>query len=139
MIACWPGKIQPGSVNQQMWAFWDFLPTAAALAGAPAVTNVDGISMLPTLLGQTQTNQHNFLYWEFHENGFKQAARTNDWKAVRVKAGAPLELYDLKTDLAEQHDVAKENAALVQRLEAHLKASRTDSDKWPIQAETEKK
>jgi arylsulfatase A-like enzyme len=139
MIARWPGRIQPGTVNQHMWAFWDFLPTAAALAGAPAVTNIDGISMMPTLMGQTQTNRHDFLYWEFYEGGFKQAARTNDWKAVRVKVGAPLELYDLRTDLAEQHDVAKQNAVLVERMETYLKTARTESDRWPIQAESEKK
>src|SRR5262249_2555081 len=71
MIVRWPAKIKPGQVSDQIWAFWDFLPTAAEIAGKDAFHRVrdktDGISMLPTLLGKAQTNQHDFLYWEFHE------------------------------------------------------------------------
>src|SRR5215470_5243121 len=65
MIVRWPGKIKPGRVSDQVWAFWDFLPTAAEIAGVKAPDKIDGISMLPTLIGQIQTNQHAFLYWEF--------------------------------------------------------------------------
>src|SRR4051812_6675609 len=101
MIARWPGKIKPGVVSDQVWAFWDFMLTAAEIAGVPVPEKTDGISILPTLLGGKQTNQHGFLYWEFHEKGSKQAVRMADWKAVRVEIGKPLELYNLKTDLHE--------------------------------------
>jgi len=98
MIARWPGKIKPGVASDQVWAFWDFLPTAAEIAGVKPPPNIDGISILPTLLGQKQTNQHEFLYWEFHEKGSKQAVRRGDWKGIRLEPGKPLELYDLKND-----------------------------------------
>ena len=132
LIVCWPGHIKAGTVNDQPFAFWDFLPTAAAVAEAKLPAPVDGISMLPTLLGQPQTNQHAFLYWEFHERGFQQAARMGDWKAVCPQAGQPLELYNLKTDLGEQDNVADKNPEVVAKIEAYLKTARTESDLWPI-------
>ncbi len=132
LIARWPGRIKAGQVNDDPWAFWDFLPTAADLAGAPVPANLDGLSMLPTLLGQTQTNRHEFLYWEFHERGFQQAVRMGDWKALCPQPGQPLELYNLKSDLGEQHNVAAQNPEVVAKIEEYLKTARTDSDLWPI-------
>jgi arylsulfatase A-like enzyme len=132
LIARWPGRIKAGQVNDDPWAFWDFLPTAAEIAGAPVPPNLDGLSMLPTLLGRTQTNRHQFLYWEFHERGFQQAVRMGDWKALRPQPGQPLELYNLKTDLGERHDVAAQNPEVVAKLEEYLKTARTDSDFWPV-------
>jgi arylsulfatase A-like enzyme len=132
LIARWPGRIKAGQVNDDPWAFWDFLPTAAELAGAPVPDNLDGVSMLPTLLGQSQTNRHEFLYWEFHERGFQQAVRMGGWKAIRLQPGRPLELYNLKTDLGEKHDVAAQNPEVVAKIEEYLKTARTDSDQWPI-------
>jgi arylsulfatase A-like enzyme len=134
MIVRWPGKVPAGTTNAEPWAFWDFLPTAANLAGGKVPERIDGISLLPTLLGQAQTNHHEFLYWEFHERGFQQAVRMGDWKAVRPPAGAPLELYNLGTDPGEQHDVAARNPEIVARIEAYLKTARTESEHWPIKA-----
>ena len=65
-----------------MWAFWDFLPTAAELAGAAAPAGIDGISVVPALDRQAAAN-HRTLYWEFHERGFHQAVRRDNWKLVR--------------------------------------------------------
>ena len=84
LIVRWPGKIKPGTVSDRVSAFWDFLPTAAEIAQAKAPEQLDGLSLLPALLGKPQTNQHDFLYWEFHERGFQQAVRMGDWKAVRL-------------------------------------------------------
>jgi arylsulfatase A-like enzyme len=130
-IARWPGKIKPGQ-SELPAAFWDFLPTAAELAGTNAPAAVDGISFLPTLLGQTQTNRHAFLYWESHERGFQQAVRLGDWKAVRLAPGTPLELYHLKTDLGEKKNVAADNPKVVAQMEEYLKTARTDSAQWPV-------
>lgn len=131
MIVSWPGKAAAGAVSDQTWAFWDFLPTAAELAGAKVPANLDGISMAPTLFGKQQA-QHPALYWEFHERGFKQAVRMGDWKAVRPKVGAALELYDLKADVGETIDVAGKHPDVVARIEAYLKDARTDSKEFPI-------
>lgn len=132
MIVRWPEKIQPGTVSDQVWAFWDFLPTAAAIAGTTPPSSLDGLSMLPTLLGQKQTNQHDFLYWEFHERGSKQALRMGDWKGIRLAPGSPLELYDLKSDPAETNNLATARADVVEKLEVRLKNVRTESERWPL-------
>ena len=85
MIARWPGKIQPASQTDLISAFWDVMPTVADLAGVQAPEQIDGISFLPTLLGQRNQKKHNYLYWEFHEQGGRQAIRKEDWKLVRYK------------------------------------------------------
>jgi arylsulfatase A-like enzyme len=131
MLAWWPGRIQGGRTSDQVWTFWDFLPTVADLAGAPVTAKIDGISMRPALLGKPQKN-HEFLYWEFHEDGSKQAVRMGDWKAVRLAPGKPLELYNLKSDLSETNDVAGQNPATVNRIEDYLKTARTESETWPL-------
>jgi arylsulfatase A-like enzyme len=132
LIVRWPAKIKPGQLNDTPWAFWDFLPTAAEIAGVKPPEKLDGISMLPTLLGQAQTNRHEFFYWEFHEGGFSQAARMGDWKAVRTNAAKPLELYNLKTDLGEKQNVAEQNPKIIANFEDYLKTARTESEQWPV-------
>lgn len=131
MIVRWPGRIKPGTVSDQVWAFWDFLPTAAELAGAATPPGIDGLSMLPALLGKKQKN-HDYLYWEFHEQGFKQAVRAGDWKGVRLAPGQPIELYNLKSDASETNNLAAGRSSVVKRMERWLHDARTDSVKWPI-------
>ena len=133
MIVRWPARVPAGKVSDQVWTFWDFLPTAAEIAKVEPPKGIDGISMLPTLLGQKQTNQHEFLYWEFHEKGSKQAVRMGDWKALRLAPGEPLELYNLKEDLSETNNVAARQADVIAKIEAYLKTARSESERWPIQ------
>ena len=71
-IARWPGKIEPGSQTDHVSAFWDFMPTVCELAGIETPDITDGISYLPAMLGQPQ-QKHDHLYFEFHEQGGKQA------------------------------------------------------------------
>ena len=132
MIVYWPAKIRPEQVSNFAWANWDFLPTAADIALTPAPKGIDGISIYPLLTGQVQRNRHEFLYWEFHERGFQQAARMGDWKAVRPQADEALELYNLKTDIGEQVNVAKSNPEVVAQFEAYFQTARTESPNWPI-------
>ncbi len=130
MIARWPGRIKAGSVTHFAGAFWDFLPTAAELANTSAPAGSDGISFVPTLLGKPQ-KPHEYLYWEFHERGFSQAVRMGDWKGVRPKTNAQVELYDLKTDIGEKKNVAEQHAAEVRRIEGIMKDSHTENTEWP--------
>jgi arylsulfatase A-like enzyme len=132
MIARWPGHIEAGRISEQVWAFWDFLPTAAELAGAKVPAGIDGISALPAILGRPQTQRHEYLYWELHENGFKQAIRVGDWKGVRLAPNQPIELYDLAHDIGETTDVAAQHPAEAERMTRLFKAARTDSPDWPV-------
>ena len=130
-IARWPGKIKAGVTSDQVWAFWDFLPTMAELTGQKPPADIDGISVLPAWLGQKPI-AHPPLYWEFHERGFFQAARMGDWKAVKLGPRLPIELYDLKADLGEMNNVAAQNPAVVKQFEEFLKTARTESALFPI-------
>jgi arylsulfatase A len=129
MIARWPGKVPAGRVSDFAWAHWDFLPTACALAGVEAPPGLDGLSVLPTLLGREQPG-HEYLYWEFFERGFDQAVRWGDWKGVRNGLDGPLELYDLKSDEGEAADVAAKHPDVAAKLEALMKSARTPSERW---------
>jgi arylsulfatase A len=131
MIAKWTGTIPAGRVSDHAWAHWDMLPTLADLARANAPPGIDGLSMARALKGQSQPT-HPFFYWEFHERGFQQAVRMGRWKAVRLKTGAPIELYDLQTDPHEARNVASAHADIVGKIEAYLKTARTESELWPL-------
>ena len=132
MIVRWPGKVAASKTNDTAWYFADVLPTLADLAGANAPTDVDGVSVLPTILGKDQNLSDRTLYWEFFESGFQQAVRQGDWKAIRLKLGEPLELYDLSKDEAENNNVAAQHPEVVAELEAILATARTPSDNWPV-------
>ncbi len=134
MIVRWPGKVKAGAVSGVPWAFWDVMPTLAEIAGVAAPAGIDGVSVTQVLRGSGKA-PHEFLYWE--ANGWtkatgelpeaqrKQAVRMGDWKAVRQRPGAALELYDLKKDVGEKQDVAGENPQVVARIEGYLKGART--------------
>jgi arylsulfatase A-like enzyme len=130
MIARWPKRIKAGAKSDQVWAHWDLLPTLAEVAGVKPPADIDGVSMFNALRGRRQRD-HEFLYWEFHERGFSQAARMGDWKAVRKSPDSPLELYDLKNDLGEQNDGAAKHPEIVKKIEYYLKTARTESELWP--------
>ena len=143
-IAYWPGRIAPGQVSNHAWAFWDILPTFAELAGAETPEGLDGISLVPTLrpTGEAQRTHESF-YWEFHERGFRQAVRFDDWKAVRYFSQEefnegvvpPLQLFNLADDIAEENDIAAEHPEVVARAEEILAASRIPSLHWPLPGE----
>jgi len=129
-IARWPGRIPAGSVSDHVSAFWDVLPTLTALAGAASPPDVDGRSMLPTLLGRPDDQErHGYLYWEYHG---RQAVRLADWKAYRPRVDAPLELYDLAADLGEARDVAAEHPDVVARAAETMRTARTESELFPL-------
>ncbi len=130
MIAHWPGRIVAGSETDHVSAFWDVFPTLAQLTGQP-VAKQDGVSFLPTLIGEGEQPQHAYLYWEFHERGGRLAVRKGNWKALQYEVLAqpdgPLELYDLATDLGEQNNVAGQHPEVVDEMNAILRSARTPS------------
>ncbi len=129
-IAWWPGTIAPGRVSHEPWASWDYLPTAAELAGVPVEGRTDGLSLAGFLKGGPAPKRECF-YWELHEGRFTQAVRFGDWKAVRPAFGKPLELYDLAKDPGEQTDVAGREQAVVARAEAFMAREHVDDPLWP--------
>lgn len=131
MIARWVGTIPAGRVSYHEWAHWDVLPTLTEFAGARTPAGIDGMSMTRALRGESQP-KHEYMYWEFHERGFQQAVRTGEWKAIRLKKDAPLELYDLPDDPNEQHDIAAAHPDVIAKIEKYLKTARTESKEWPI-------
>jgi arylsulfatase A-like enzyme len=127
----WKGVTKPG-VSEHVTAFWDFLPTVAELVQQPIPQNLDGLSILPTITGKGAQRTHEFLYWEFHEGGTKQAVRHGNWKAIRPSPSKPLQLYDLTTDISETMNVAQKNPEVIAKIEAYLKTARTESKEFPI-------
>lgn len=138
MIAWRPGVVAPGRVTDHVSAFWDFLPTACEIAGAPIPEDTDGISYLPTLRGVGEQREHESLYWEFYERGGLQAIRVGDWKGVRKGKGkerSQLELYDLSVDLGEGNDIAAEHPEVVERLTTKMREAHTPFGDYRIGVE----
>ncbi|MHC4567190.1 MAG: arylsulfatase [Planctomycetota bacterium] len=140
MIARWPGKIEAGSKSNHISAFWDLLPTCCELAGSDIPDDIDGISMVPTFLSRRrQQKKHEALYWEFHEQGKKQAVRMGKWKGIRLnvakKPDGPIELYDLKNDIGEKNNVADRNPEIAVKIGKYMKAARTPSEHWKMPGE----
>ena len=124
--------MRPGQVSDDPWAFWDFLPTAAELANAtlPPDLHTDGISLVSYLKGGPAPTR-DYFYWELHERQPKQAIRFGNWKGVRNRIGAATELYNLKSDTAESHDVADQNPELVAKAEQLMDEARVENENFP--------
>jgi arylsulfatase A-like enzyme len=132
MIVRYPGKVHPNTTSETPWYFADVLPTLMDLIGEQPPDNIDGISVLPTILGKKQDLSDRFMYWEHHTKSFSQAVRWGDWKAVRPEKETALELYDLKSDKSEEHDIASSRPDIVTKIEEYLQTARTESANWPI-------
>lgn len=140
-IVRWPGKVKSGSVNDLPIAFYDLMPTVCELAGIrnyekkyanPGLANdfFDGISMLPSLLGDDARQQkHEYLYWEFSETD-QIGVRMGNWKLL-VRKGVP-HLYDLATDVHEDKDLAALHPDLVQAMKEIVRQAHTPSKDYPV-------
>ncbi len=132
-IARWPAHTPPESTSDQIWAFWDLLPTFAEIAHAKIPSGLDGVSVAPLLEGKALPDPHPPLYWEFHEGGFAQAALLQDhWKGIRPAPGAPIALYDLAADVGETTNLAEKHPEMVAEIDRFLKSARTDSPDFPV-------
>ena len=139
MIAVWEGKIKAGTETDHPSAFWDVFPTVADIIGIAAPENTDGISFLPTLLGNKEKQkEHEYLYWEFHERGGRQAVRKGNWKLVKYNVLDPekitTELYNLENDLGEENNVAEHQPKIVEELSEIMKNARTKSEVFTFDA-----
>jgi len=120
----WPGEVKPGQVSELLFYQPDVLPTLAALTGAKAPADVDGLSILPELIGAEAAGEkqqpHEFLYWEY---GSQVAVRMGQWKAIQPKRGGPWELYDLQKDISETTNVADQHPEILDRMKTFAERS----------------
>lgn len=139
-IARWPGHVPAGEVNDHICAFYDLMPTFCDVAGIKnyekkyrnkekEVDYFDGISFAPTLLGKKKQKQHDFLYWEFNETN-QIAVRMGDWKLI-VKKGKP-SLYNLKTDIHENNDIALQHPEIVEKMKAIIFEQHTPNQHFSV-------
>ena len=132
MVTWWPGMIAPDVESGAIWTFADVLPTLTDAAGVAPPPGIDGVSVLPTLLGNNQPElAERPLYWEFHEGQFAQAIRMGRWKAVRQNPDEPTALYDLSVDIGETNNVAAAHPDIVAAMENRFITQRTPSTAWP--------
>ncbi len=138
LVAYWPGIVPAGSVNDHVSAFWDMMPTFAALSGEEPKAEYDGISMLPALRGNMgEQKRHKYLYWELYEGGkHNRAVRMGKWKSVYpdLYVDDTFELYDLETDEGEATDVADSHPEIVEQLKALVKEAHVRSPLWNIES-----
>ena len=129
----WKGTISAGVKSELPSAFWDFMPTFVQLTQQTKSwkQKTDGVSILPTITGKGNQKSHKYLYWEFHEEGGRQAVRQGDWKLIKqmIKSGNPtFELYNLKNDPLEKTDLSAENPDKVRKLKKQMDKAHTPSE-----------
>ncbi len=138
LIAKWPGKIAANTTSDYIGYFGDFYKTFAELAHTNLSEHVDeetltSLSMVPALTGNGVQQTHPFLYWEFYEQGSRQAVRKGNWKAVRQPMfDGPIELYNLDTDLGEQNNVADQHEEVVEEMRSLLEEAHVPNEQWTI-------
>lgn len=135
MIVRWPGVVPANRTDDSsVWAFWDVMPTLADAAGIPESelpSNLDGVSKLPTILGQSQ-DPSKYLYWEFCCNqNFRQAVRLGDWKGIKWSLSSTLQLYNLTADIGEQNDLASQNPTVVASILDIMQSAHVEDPKFP--------
>lgn len=130
LLVSWPKKVKAGSSSDVISAFWDMMPTMCDIAGVPS-PKTDGISILPSIIGQPQTVQHDFLYWEYCESGGEKAIRMGKWKGYVqniMKGNREIELYDLELDPREVTNIAKYHPDVVAKIKAAMQNEHVDAE-----------
>ncbi|MCB0731027.1 MAG: arylsulfatase [Ignavibacteriae bacterium] len=137
-IVKWPNKVKANTISELQFYFPDIMPTIASIAEADEYLpkNIDGISILPTLLGENDQQKHKLLYWEipnynwsehfYPETWLQQAIRKDNWKLVRHFTDEPWELYNIKEDPYEKNNISSNYPELVNELVKLINENHTE-------------
>ena len=119
-LIAWSGKLPAGKTVRTIIPLlpWTSCSTALSLAGAKTPKNVDGVNLLPHLLGENKAAPHDALYWRF---GPQKAIRKGDWSLVdwrdfQTKTNSGWQLFDLAKDVGQQNDLAAKHPDIVAEL-----------------------
>jgi len=120
----WKGHIPAGQVLDQPVVSMDIYATSAGAAGAkvPKDRAIDGVDLMPLLMGETKERPHKTLYWRF---GNQWAIRDGDWKMVHMD-GFGEKLFDLTSDLGEKKDLSASEPQIASKM-------RGEFEKWSNQ------
>jgi len=137
LVARWPGRINKGKVSDHVGYFGDFWGTACELTGQKLPAGLDSISFLPELLRRSaKPAKHDFLYWEFYEQGGRQAVRFGNHKAIREPMfTGKISLYDLAKDIGENHDIAARHPDLVAKAIRMMNEAHVNDPAWVVQGQ----
>ena len=138
-IARWPGKIPSGTVSDHQGYFGDIYATVCDLTNQQVPENLQSISLLPTLLGRGEQKKHDYLYWEFYEQGSRQAVRFGNWKAIREPMlTGNIHIYDLRHDLGEENDIAADNPEIVAQAVQFMDDAHVSDPNWKLRGRKNK-
>lgn len=131
-IVSWPAVIDKPRVTEHTSTFWDFLPTVCDLIEVPTPDGIDGISYLPVLKDrESSQRKHDYLYYEFYEQGGKQAILKDGWKLIRLNMGDQdrlvEELYFIKEDIGEKYNLIDLHPGKAEELRKLVSAARSES------------
>jgi arylsulfatase A-like enzyme len=122
----WPGKVAAGSRSDYAGLTFDVFPTLLELAGAERPPDLDAVSLVPVLRGQSPGEPRD-LYFVRREGGPRYLGKSyealirGDWKLLQNDPFSPLELYNLKNDPQEQSNVIERHPAIARDLAAALR------------------
>jgi len=133
-IASWPGTVPADQTSEAVIAFQDMLPTFAELAGVEPPTAIDGKSITRELKGDASAQRPGYLYWDYGHcrRHYDQAVRWKNWKGIRHGQSSDIQLYDLSTDIGEEHDVASSHPDVVARIAEIMASASTPSALYPV-------
>jgi uncharacterized sulfatase len=138
LVARWPGRIRAGRISEHVGYFGDLFATVGELTGQKLPAGLDSISFLPELLrGSAKQARHDFLYWEFYEQGGRQAVRFGHYKAIREPMfSGKISLYDLAKDIGETRDIAARHPGLVTKATRMMDGAHVDDPAWRVRGQT---
>ncbi len=131
MIVRWPGKAEPGSVNDDYLIIEDYFPAILEIAGLDDYLTdqlVDGISFVPQLVGEGTAAGDRSLVFHFPNKwggtgpgiGTTSTIRKGDWKLIYWYKDQSFELFNITDDIGEQNNLAGREPEILKELASEL-------------------